>query len=231
MTGFILKNIALVTMVLDHIKYAIPEASTFITQYFGRISYPIFAFLITEGVVHTSDLKKYYKRLLIFACISQIPFMLFRTLVSDKLLLNIMFTFLFAITGIIIFEDLKSRKKCPLFFRIILISLNFIFILIMGTYVSVDYGWYGIAVVWIFYLFRDKKILRTFLFFLLVFIYYLFAYHLNINSIDYLKVVFTSIPGILVLFYNGKEGIKLKYFFYLFYPIHLLIIYCIYLIR
>jgi hypothetical protein len=98
MTGFILKIIAVVTMVLDHIKYAVPVTDCFVTKYFGRISFPIFAFLISEGLIHTKNRKKYFLRMLIFACISQIPFMLFRSLVADKFLLNIMFTFLFAIS-------------------------------------------------------------------------------------------------------------------------------------
>lgn len=87
------------TMVLDHIKYAIPETAGFITQYFGRISFPLFAFLVGEGYSHTSNLKKYYKRLIVFALISQVPFMLFRTLVGEWRMLNILFTLLLRING------------------------------------------------------------------------------------------------------------------------------------
>ena len=65
MTSFIIKIIACITMVLDHIKYAIPETECFLTTYFGRFAFPLFAFLLVEGYSHTSDLKKYYKRLFI----------------------------------------------------------------------------------------------------------------------------------------------------------------------
>ena len=59
MTGFILKFIAMCSMVLDHIKYAVPATNNFITQYFGRLAFPIFAFLISEGMIHTKSRKKY----------------------------------------------------------------------------------------------------------------------------------------------------------------------------
>ena len=59
MSIFVIKIIACVTMVLDHVKYAIPATENFITIYLGRIAFPLFAFLITEGYIHTSNLKKY----------------------------------------------------------------------------------------------------------------------------------------------------------------------------
>ena len=89
MTIFIIKIIACITMVLDHIKYVYEPSTNFATLYLGRISFPLFAFLLTEGYVHTSNIKKYAKRLLIFGIISQIPFMLFRMHVGNWIMLNI----------------------------------------------------------------------------------------------------------------------------------------------
>lgn len=117
MTGFILKLIAVITMVLDHIKYAIPITDCFLTKYFGRISFPIFAFLVTEGWIHTRSRKKYFIRMLIFALISQIPFMLFRTLVADKFLLNIMFTFILGILAIMSIDFAKEHTEISSIFR------------------------------------------------------------------------------------------------------------------
>ena len=71
MNIFSIKLIACITMVFDHIKYGLPVTENFVTTYLGRISFPLFAFLITEGYVHTSNLKKYYQRLLIFGIIFQ----------------------------------------------------------------------------------------------------------------------------------------------------------------
>ena len=80
-------------MCIDHIKYAIPVLKTPVTTFLGRISFPLFAFFISEGYIHTSNLKKYYARLIVFGLISQIPFMLFRTLIGEWMMLNIMFIY------------------------------------------------------------------------------------------------------------------------------------------
>ena len=109
MTSFVIKIIACITMVLDHIKYAIPCTNGILTEYFGRISFPLFAFLITEGYVHTKDFKKYCLRLLIFGIISQIPFMLFRTLVGEWKMLNIMFTMLLGLIAIFVYDKIEKN--------------------------------------------------------------------------------------------------------------------------
>ena len=53
MSIFFIKIVAYITMFLDHIKYVLPDTNCFITEFLGRISYPLFAFLITEGYIHT----------------------------------------------------------------------------------------------------------------------------------------------------------------------------------
>jgi len=109
MSIFIIKVIACITMVLDHIKYAVPETRCFATIYLGRIAFPLFAFLAVEGYKHTSNLRKYYKRLIIFALISQIPFMLFRTLVGEWRMLNIIFTLILGLFAITVFDKLDKK--------------------------------------------------------------------------------------------------------------------------
>lgn len=225
MTGFVLKIIAVITMILDHVRYAVPVAECFITKYGGRLSFPIFAFLITEGLIHTKSRKKYFMRMLFFACISQIPFMLFRTLILDKFMLNIMFTFLFAITGIVIVEFFQDREELPNLYKFFIVVAALFTILLVGYKIPVDYGWFGILTVWLFYFLRDKKVLRTVSYIILVIIYYISRYIPHIELINIWSVVFTALSGIIILFYNGKEGKKIKYFFYLFYPIHMLVIY------
>ena len=156
MTSFVIKIIACFTMILDHIKYAIPSTNNFITVYLGRLAFPLFAFLVSEGFTHTSDLKKYYKRLLIFGVISQIPFMLFRTLVGEWKLLNIMFTLLLGLICITIYEK-ESRKW---------ISIpSVIIIVILGDLINVDYSWFGVLTVFLIHLLKNKKILLVILYF------------------------------------------------------------------
>ena len=148
MTSLVIKVIACVTMFLDHIKYSGTIFENFITEYFGRLSFPLFAFLVTEAYMHTSDLKRYYKRLFIFGLISQIPFMLFRTLVGEWRMLNIMFTLLFGLSCITIYDKIKQK-----YFSIPAIIL----IVVIGQLLNVDYGWFGILTVLVMYLLRDRK--------------------------------------------------------------------------
>ncbi len=219
MTGFIIKIIACLTMILDHIKYAIPITDNYFTQYLGRISFPLFAFLITEGYVHTSNLKKYYKRLIIFALISQIPFMLFRTLVGKWQMLNIMFTLLLGLTAILIYDKWKNK---------FISCLAVILIIYSGKILSVDYGWWGVAIIFVIYLFRDKKILLTISYIVLTIVYYYLIFGnvlLKIRNMFYL--IYTIVPIIFILLYNGKQGRKIKYFFYAFYPVHMIVLYII----
>lgn len=221
MTIFIIKIIACITMVLDHIKYALPGTNNFITLYFGRISFPLFAFLITEGYIHTSNLKKYYIRLIIFGIISQIPFMLFRTLVGEWKMLNIMFTLLLGLISITIYD--KEKNKC--------ISIPAVIILIyLGNLLKVDYGWFGVASICVIYIFKNKKIFFPIIFGILT---VLFFYTEGVNPFGkewILYTFFTWLPSILILMYNGKQGKKIKYFFYWFYPVHMLLVYLISLI-
>ena len=74
MTYTLLKYIAIITMLIDHIGLRFASGNLyFILRYIGRIAFPIFAFQIVEGYKHTSNLDKYKKRLFIFALISEIP--------------------------------------------------------------------------------------------------------------------------------------------------------------
>ncbi len=97
MSIFLIKIIAVITMFCDHIKYAIPQTNNIVLIILGRIAFPLFCFALVEGYVHTSNKEKYIKRLLIFAIISQIPFMLFRSMIrpNEWKMLNVMVTMLF----------------------------------------------------------------------------------------------------------------------------------------
>lgn len=216
MTSFVIKIIACITMVLDHIKYAIPQTDCFITEYLGRLSYPLFAFLVVEGYVHTSDLKKYYKRLLVFAVISQIPFMLFRTLVGEWKMLNIMFTLLLGLLSITAYDKIKKEY----------ISFPVcILLILLGEFLNVDYGWFGVTMILILYIFREKNILKLISYTILIILYFYFSGIKVINHAVIMLFISMLLPIILILLYNGKQGKKMKYFFYWFYPIHMIILY------
>ena len=217
MSLFFIKIIACITMILDHIKYVIPVTNNFFTQYLGRISFPLFAFTITEGYSHTRDLTKYYERLFIFAIISQIPFMLFRTFVGEYMLLNIIFTLLLGLICITIYENIDIE-----YLSIPLICL----IIYLGYLVKVDYGWYGVCTVFLFHILKDEKKYLWISFFILNLIYFYSRELLSSLKIDTLyNFLFIMSSLVFITIYNGKKGKSLKFFFYLFYPIHMLIFY------
>ena len=145
MSSFVLKIIAVITMLIDHSGYLIFNGFSFM-NYIGRLAFPIFAFLITEGYIHTNNLKKYFSRLIVFAIISQIPYMLLFS--SAELSLNILFTLALGLFSLIIYDKTKNKY------------LGFIFVIlcsVLAHFLHFDYGWFGIAIIFIFYIFKNKK--------------------------------------------------------------------------
>ena len=100
-----LKIIAVVLMMLDHLWASVIPGNRWMTM-LGRCAFPIFAFMVAEGYVHTSDVKKYMKRLFVFALISEIPFNLFY--IGAPIFpfhQNVMFTLLY---GLLILYQLEN---------------------------------------------------------------------------------------------------------------------------
>ena len=206
MSLFILKVIGIVTMFLDHYHYVIGGSE--ILNVAGRIAFPIFAFTLSEGYVHTRSLKKYLLRLFIFAVSIQMPSILF----GYDYPMNIFFTLFLGLLSIYIF----NLKKMNVILKIILIG----FILFLSQKFKLDYGIYGILVIINFNIFRNNKfkILMNFLV-------------LNIYNVIFPKVfdlpdtqLFSLISLVFIFMYNGEKGRSMKYFFYLFYPIHFFIL-------
>lgn len=238
MTSSILKIIAIITMIIDHTgKELFPKELIF--TYIGRIAFPIFAFQISEGYIHTKNLKKYFFRLLIFALVSQIPFSLFLGVFSDEYCLNIFFTLLLGLLSIYVYDIIVKRFSTntilisKLFGNFLGLSIVFT-IAYIGNTLNVDYGFFGVFIIFLFYILKNKKILLTLIFIASCFLHYLDTlistdfYYPNI-----ILCVCTMIPIIFINLYNGKQGNlnkKLKYAFYLVYPVHLLLLYSIYCI-
>lgn len=216
-----LKIIALLTMLIDHIGfYFFPGQVVY--RIIGRLSFPLFAFFIAEGVFYTGNRKKYFALLLIFALISQPFYSLFFG--AGKL--NILFTFLFSVCAIILIEKLKNKSAKTFLFYILLFAL-ILFVLILSLRAAIDYGFLGCALPVGFYFLRDSK--QKYLFFVLanalialpVIIY-------NPLEISSYNQLFATLAVPLLLMYSGENGkLNLKYLFYIFYPLHLLLLYLI----
>ena len=234
--GSVLKWIGIFTMFIDHVGAVLVWKILFLTQnpawkdiywifrYIGRIAFPIFCFLLVEGFVHTSNRKKYLGRMCLFALISEIPFNLaidgkwfsfeensvMLTFVLGLLLLSILHWLL---------EPIKGKGVNPISFLRALLALAAIGIMMkLANLLNVDYGEVGILSIVLFYLYRDKRFWAA-----------LFGCGaLLLSNIMELQLNYVELPALLailpILFYDGTRGRQNKYFFYVFYPAHLLLL-------
>lgn len=190
-------------------------------NYLGRLSFPIFAFGISEGYKHTKDLKKYFVRLFIFAIISQIPYMLFLNNLTNTFSLNILFTLILGLFAITAYE--KSNNKYLGFLYVILCC-------IIAHICYFDYDWFGIIIIFIFHIFKDKKIIMNLIFSISAFINY-FPNYIISHRTEYLFIILFCIFSLIPInLYNEKKGKNTKYILYIFYPLHLLILYLVQLL-
>ena len=222
MSSFVLKIIAVIAMFCDHFGLWLTGGIASAWNYIGRLAFPIFAYQISEGYCHTKNLPKYFTKLFVFALISQIPFNLFEYALGLNYHLNIMFTLLLGLAAITFFD--KSPNKLLGFAGVAIC-------VVLGEFLKVDYGYWGVLVVFCFYLFKDNKLLTSIVFLLLV----LAKYCNNLIASDfyykYILLAISTFAAILpILLYNGKQGPKTKYFLYIFYPAHLAILALTYLI-
>lgn len=219
MSSFVIKLIAIVTMLIDHTAATLVTNPTIyeIMRGIGRISFPLFAFLLVEGYFHTSNIYKYIGRMLLFAVVSEFPYDLafYHTVFSFEMQ-NIFFTMALGLIVIHLitlilnrwgFEDIRST---------ILMGLVMLVSFIISTVLRFDYMAGGILTILLFYFFRQKKAVQAVG--LLVINGYL--YNAGIQ-------IFATAAMIFLWFYNGKKGKSLKYFFYLFYPIHLFLLFLV----
>ena len=216
MSSFILKVIGIITMLLDHIGIAFYDHSFF--RIIGRLAFPIFAFQSIVAYEHTRNKKKYLFKLLIFGIISQIPFYLMKNSVNHPFLINVMFTILLGLISIIVFN--RFTNKIMGFISVVLIG-------ILCSILRIDYGFFGILTIFLFYYYRNNFVKAAFSFsFLFIIRYILFIIYFD--TIYYLLILLATLLALVpISLYNKKEGIKTRYLFYVFYPLHMLIIFII----
>jgi len=231
-----LKFVALILMLIDHLGYSL-FPNLLILRVIGRLSFPIFAYSLTEGYIYTKNRDKYFKRLLIFALISMIPyaflfdgFTKFSTTIyvlshTPIIMfighLDIGFTLSLGFISLMIIDRIKANR------RNIFNYIGIILVLAIAKVIGVDYGIYGVLSIMIFYIFRGNKPLLI-LSFLLLPATMINPQHMSFDPI-YQCFAVLSIPIILGL--KDKElskNIKVpRWFFYVFYPLHITILWII----
>lgn len=235
MTSFTLKCIAIFAMLIDHTSIAYFEQTTFFNV-IGRIAFPIFAFQISEGYIHTQNLKKYFLRLICFAIVSQVPFMLFDSIFTNDFTLNIFVTLFVGLLAIFLYDkisnctfELTKDKKFNLIINKIFSFIPAILLGIVSEVCHFDYGFWGIAIIFMFYFFKNDKLGMVIFYITSCIIKY--GVNIIVYEFHYLYILLcigTILPIIFICLYNGCQGKKIKYLFYTFYPVHLLILYFIF---
>lgn len=217
MSSYTLKIFAAFIMLIDHIGACLfPQY--LILRIIGRLAFPIFAFQIAIGYKHTKNKNKYIGRMFWFAILSQIPYMLFMDAcgyTNNYIETNVGFTFLFALLCLYIIDLTKEKKQ--IYYLLLIIP-----ILIATTLLNTDYSIYGVLTVILFYLLntKNKFALLSLLFFILTAGCIKYG---NMNSVE-MYAILALLP---IALYNGKKGLNSKYFFYIFYPAHFIILTCI----
>ena len=199
--------IAIAAMACDHIG-AVLFPQYLEMRLIGRIAFPIFAFTLVEGFLHTKDVKKYMRRLGVLALISEIPFDLaFWGVPLEFGHQNVFFTMFLGIAMLYLYlRNIKTSRQI----------LAVVAMLLLSELLRTDYNSAGLLMILCFYLFREKRGIQL-LCMALVNVFYLGGYQIY--------ACFSAIP---IALYNGERGPKCKWFFYWFYPVHLLILYFIY---
>jgi TraX protein. len=211
-SGGTLKIIAITAMLIDHIAAILLHNQTntelyFVMRCIGRLAFPIFCFLLVEGFVHTHDDKKYAIRLALFALISEVPFDLaFSYQIFAPDYQNVYFTLLI---GLLVLMGIKRAGTNKAIY-ILIIAVGCLAAWALKT----DYGFYGILMILFFYFYRNNQLLRG-----------IFVEGVCI-SMGYIEAL-AGLSFLPLYFYNGKRGIRLKYIFYAFYPVHIFILYLI----
>ena len=248
-----LKLAALVTMLIDHIGAGLLEqflsdgrVRDFLVyqrilgldqllRVVGRVSFPIFCFLLVEGYIHTKSRRAYALRLFAFALLSELPFDLLFFGGWNPYSQNVFWTLLIGLLALWGADALRGRipgaPGSVRVFKKAALALVPAAAMCAAWLLKTDYSWRGVLlIVMISFLRRDRFLLvieAPFLFLLTEFLDLM----LRGSSVTYslettLSHVTVFLSFFLVRFYDGSRRRKgHRYFFYLFYPAHLLILF------
>ena len=201
----------------------------------GRIAFPLFCFLMIHGFIHTHSRLKYAGNLLLFALLSELPFDFLFYDEIDFAHEHVVWTLLIGLLMIWALEavnqtNIKMILKCAASLPVIAAGIK------MSMVLNTDYAWTGVLLILGLYLFRKKKGLQCTIPFVVFFIARVFRnvelgyYSFGIQVIRETFKLYWSIviSAFMILRCNEKRYIrKGKYFFYAFYPVHILILYLI----
>lgn len=217
-SGVQLKYIAFLSMLIDHTNKALiyPNldggALNRLSDFFdilGRIAFPIFIFLLVEGYFHTKNKWKYLITLLVFGVISEIPFDMCTTATFfEANWNNIMFTLALVLAMIWLIDVLKEKMAAlP---KALWYFVSFLIVTVLcfaAMNLGLDYEHHAVLIGYFYYIFHDRQALA-----------------IPFSYLSMFKEPWALLGFGLTLTYNGERGKQNKWFNYLFYPVHLLIL-------
>ena len=227
LSGNALKILAAVTMLIDHIGMMLFPAAT-ILRIIGRLSFPIFSFMIAEGCAHTKNKLRYFLSVFALGAICQLVLYLQRGNAKMCVLItfsvSIIVVYILQLLKSALFAPKKSFIKCSL--TVCLFMLTVLGVYFLNRLISIDYGFWGCMAPAFASVFKkpasatspvwsklDNNLFHT----------AMFGICLTALSINYGKIqpyCLLALPFLML--YSGRRGIlKMKYFFYIFYPLHL----------
>ena len=229
LSGSTLKLIAIVTMFIDHIGAVIVERMLYVTgntgnltyeqmkmldavlRSIGRIGFPLFCFLLVEGFMHTHNIKKYALRLLIFAFVSELPFNLaFTGRLFYTGYQNVFFTLFIGLITMWGHQTIEAKQQLNKAVKISLCIIIPVAGILLAELLKTDYAGIGVACIMVLYFCRKNRKLQ-----------------IIAGAVAFLWELPASLSFVPAALYNGRRGWKMKYFFYIFYPAHLLVLYLI----
>ncbi|MGN0368482.1 MAG: TraX family protein [Wujia sp.] len=242
MSGSTLKLLAMGSMLIDHIGATIVERQMlrnpsnfapdgtlelnaivilyFVMRIIGRLAFPIFIFLLVEGYSHTRNPRRYIVRLLLFAGISEIPFDLAFRISSrkarqgvwiDTSAQNVFFTLAIGLAAIHMIKQVQERygkKGKSIAIQMVVIVLTALLAELLHT----DYAAAGVLAIIVAYYTKELSVRQRTIFFCIPLV---IASPLEVAAV---------VDSCFFRRYNGTRGLSLKWVFYLFYPLHLLVL-------
>ena len=213
-----LKIIACLTMLIDHIGATLVPSMAL--RLVGRMAFPIYCFLLAEGMAHTRDVKKYGLRLTIGALLAEIPFDLALFGGITWMHQSVMVTLLLGFLMILWINRTERGKLMPVIIFAVLAEL-----------LSADYGCYGIMMIALFVMSRDRKDRVGMQALVLAAIcWFMGGAGWHFGDI-YIPVQMCAVAAMVPIgFYSGRKATSsrlVQWGFYLFYPVHLLVLWLI----
>lgn len=225
LNGNQLKIIAMVAMTIDHLACVIfPNYPTdwWIVglHIIGRLAAPVFWFFIAEGYFYTRDWKKYALRLLGFAVVSHfaynfafgIPFIPFKTSVFNQT--SVIWSLFWGLIALVIKDCSKLREWQKTVIILVILAISFCS------------DWSCIAVLAIMEISTNRGNFKKQMTGMMIWcVMYAVIYFIFINPVYGVIQLFVALNIPLLKAYNGQRGSwkGMKYLFYVYYPLHLII--------